>query len=162
MGSRTLYVKDERGVFVPASGELILAGAQAHLRTRVRRGTPLTSPQLVREFLTINLADRDVEYFCLLLLDTRHRLLKFVELFRGTIDGASVHPREVVRVAIENQAAAVLLAHNHPSQIGEPSHADELITRRLKEALALIDVRVIDHLIVAGTTVVSFAERGLI
>ena len=162
MGSRTLYVKDERGVFVRASGELILAGAQAHLRTRVRRGTPLTSPQLVREFLTINLADRDVEYFCLLLLDTRHRLLKFVELFRGTIDGASVHPREVVRVAIENQAAAVLLAHNHPSQIGEPSHADELITRRLKEALALIDVRVIDHLIVAGTTVVSFAERGLI
>jgi len=162
MGSRALYVKDEHGVFVPASGELILAGAQAYLRTRVRRGTPLTSPQLVREFLAINLADRDVEYFCLLLLDTRQRLLKFVELFRGTIDGASVHPREVVRMALETRAAAVLLCHNHPSQIGEPSHADELITRRLKDALALIDVRVIDHLIVAGTNVVSFAERGLI
>jgi len=133
MGSRILYVKDERGAFVPASGALVLAGAQAYLRTRVRRGTPLTSPNLVREFLAINLADRDVEYFCLLLLDTRHRLLKFVELFRGTIDGASVHPREVVRVAIESQAAAVLLAHNHPSQIGEPSHADELITRRLRD-----------------------------
>lgn len=162
MGSRTLYVKDERGAFVAASGELILAGAQAYLRTRVRRGTPLTSPQLVREFLKVTLADREVEYFCLLLLDTRHRLLKFVELFRGTIDGASVHPREVVRMAIESQAAAVVLAHNHPSQIGEPSHADELITRRLKDALSLIDVRVVDHLIVAGTNVVSFAERGLI
>jgi len=130
------------------------------MRTRVRRGTPLTSPQLVREFLKITLADRDVEYFCVLLLDTRHRLLKFVELSRGTIDSASVHPREVVKVAIETQAAAVVLAHNHPSQIGEPSHADELITQRLKEALALIDVRVIDHLIVAGTSVVSFAESG--
>jgi DNA repair protein RadC len=162
MRRQPLYVRDERGQFVPASGELVLAGAQAYLRTKMRRGVPLTNPQVVRDFLKVTLAERDVEYFCLLLLDTRHRLLKFVELFRGTIDGASVHPREVVRTVLEAQAAAVVLAHNHPSQVGEPSHADELITRRLKDALALIDVRVIDHLIVAGTEVVSFAERGLL
>lgn len=162
MKRQALYVRDERGQFVPASGELVLAGAQAYLRTKMRRGVPLSSPQVVRNFLKVTLAERDVEYFCLLLLDTRHRLLKFVELFRGTIDGASVHPREVVKAAIEARAAAVVLAHNHPSQVGEPSRADELITRRLKDALALIDVRVIDHLIVAGSEVVSFAERGLI
>jgi DNA repair protein RadC len=112
--------------------------------------------------LTVTLGDRDCAYFGLLLLDSRHRMLRYVELFRGTIDGASVHPREVVKTAIESQAAAVVLVHNHPSQIGEPSTADELITKRLREALALIDVRVLDHLIVAGNEVVSFAERGLL
>jgi DNA repair protein RadC len=162
MRRRALYVRDERGDFVPASGDLILAGAQAYLRTKVRRGVPLTSPQVVRDFLTVTLADRDSEYFCLLLLDARHRLLKFVELFRGTIDRASVHVREVVKVVIEAQAAAVVMVHNHPSQVTDPSSADELITRRLKEALALIDVRVVDHLLVAGSEVISFAERGLI
>jgi len=162
MRRRTLYVRDERGEFVPADAELIMAAAKAYLRTQVRRGVPLTSPQVVRDFLTVNLSQRDVEYFCLLLLDTRHRLLRFVELFRGTIDGASVHPREVVKVALESRAAAVVLVHNHPSQVSEPSAADELITRRLKDALALIDVRVIDHLIVAGADVLSFSERGLI
>jgi len=96
------------------------------------------------------------------LLDARHRLIEFVELFRGTIDGASVHPREVVKLALARGAAAVVVVHNHPSQIAEPSQADELITRRLKDALQLIDVRVLDHLVVAGSNVLSFAERGLI
>jgi len=96
------------------------------------------------------------------LLDCRHRVLRYLEMFRGTIDGASVHPREVVKVALQEQAAAVLLVHNHPSKIGEPSAADELITQRLRDALSLVDVRVLDHLIVAGSDVVSFAERGLI
>lgn len=116
----------------------------------------------MRDFLTVNLGDRDSEYFCLLLLDSRHRFLRFVELFRGTIDGASVHPREVVKTVLDTRAAAVVLAHNHRSQVCEPSAAHELITRRLKVSLELIDVRVLDHLIVGGAELVSFAERGLL
>jgi DNA repair protein RadC len=139
-----------------------VAAAKAHLRRRVRRGVALTSPSLVRDFLAVTLGDRDCEYFCVLCLDTRHRFPRFVELFRGTIDGASVHPREVVKLAIESQSAAVLLMHNHPSQVAEPSHADEIITKRLVSSLSLIDVRVLDHLIVAGDDVVSFAESGLL
>jgi DNA repair protein RadC len=96
-----------------------------------------------------------------ILLDKRHRLIEYVELFRGTIDGASVHPREVVKLALAKNAAAILLAHPHPSGVAEPSQADELITQRLKDALSLIDVRVLDHLIIAGGDVVSMAEKGL-
>jgi DNA repair protein RadC len=96
------------------------------------------------------------------LLDKRHRLIEYVELFRGTIDGASVHPREVVKLALARNAAALLFAHPHPSGVAEPSQADELITQRLKDALSLIDVRVLDHFIVAGGDVTSMAERGLI
>ena len=96
------------------------------------------------------------------LLDNRHHLLAFVELFRGTIDGAAVHPREVVKEALRHNAAAVILAHNHPSGIAEASQADRLITQRLREALQLVDIRVLDHLIVAGDFILSFAERGLL
>jgi DNA repair protein RadC len=95
-------------------------------------------------------------------LDNRHRLIAFDELFRGTIDGASVHPREVVRQALARNAAAVILAHNHPSGVAEPSQADELITQRLKEALALVDIRLLDHLVVGDGSCVSFAEKGLL
>ena len=102
------------------------------------------------------------EVFCVLYLDGRHRLIEYVELFRGTIDGASVHPREVVKQALEKNAAAVIFAHPHPSGIAEPSQADELITRRLKDALAIVEIRVLDHLIVAAGDVISFAERGLL
>ncbi|HEV2700046.1 MAG TPA: JAB domain-containing protein, partial [Steroidobacteraceae bacterium] len=94
--------------------------------------------------------------------DTRHRLIAFEELFRGTIDGASVHPREVVRQTLARNSAAVILAHNHPSGVAEPSQADELITQRLRDALALVDVRVLYHLIVGGDRCMSFAERGLL
>jgi DNA repair protein RadC len=162
MRTETLYVRDERGEFTPADGVKVLAVAKAYLRNKVRRGAALTSPSTVRDFLAVTLGDRDCEYFCVLCLDSRHRFLRFVELFRGTIDGASVHPREVVKLAIESQSAAVLLVHNHPSQVAEPSHADELITRRLRESLSLVDVRVLDHLIVAGDTVLSMAEKGLL
>ncbi len=126
------------------------------------RGPALTSPDATRAFLIAALGTSPYEVFCVLFLDNRHRLIAMTELFRGTIDGASVHPREVVREALSHNAAAAVLAHNHPSGIAEPSQADELITVRIKEALGLIDVRVLDHLIVGGSACVSFAERGLI
>jgi DNA repair protein RadC len=120
----------------------------------------MASPRLVKEFLSIKLGALEHEIFCVLLLDKRLRLIEYVELFRGTIDGASVHPREIVKLALAKNAAAVLLAHPHPSGVAEPSQADELITQRVKEALALVDIRVVDHLIVAAGEVVSLAERG--
>ena len=162
MGSDTLYVRDHSGEFIMATTEVIVAAAKAHLRRRMRRGAKLASPGLVRDFLAVTLGERDCGYFCVLFLDAQHRFLRFVELFRGTIDRASVHPREVVKAALDAQAAVVVLVHNHPSLVGEPSAADELITRRLRDALGLIDVRVIDHLIVAGSDITSFAERGLL
>ena len=127
----------------------------ATVRRSIRRPT-------TRRFLSARLRDQPHELFCCLHLDNRHRLIAFDELFRGTIDGASVHPREVVKQALARNAAAVILAHNHPSGVAEPSQADELITRRLREALALVDIRVLDHCIVADTGCLSFAERGLL
>ena len=121
----------------------------------------ITSPDASRAYLKLQLAERTQEVFCCLFLDNRHRVIAFEELFYGTIDGCSVHPREVVRRVIEHNAAAVILAHNHPSGVAEPSQADMTITKRLREALTLIDVRVLDHLVI-GDEVVSFAERGLI
>ena len=162
MKSTILYVRDTHGAFVPAKSVEVLAAAKLHLSHRIRRGVKLSSAGIVRDYLAVTLGDRDCEYFCVVCLDARHRFLCFVELFRGTIDRASVHPREVVKLALETQSAALLLVHNHPSQIAEPSAADELITKRLQEVLALIDVRVLDHLLVAGDQVISFAERGLI
>jgi DNA repair protein RadC len=162
MSNTTLYVRDERGTFLQADGKAILAAAQAHLSRRVRRGTDLTSPALVRDFLGVRLSARDCEYFCVITLDTRNRMIQFTELCRGTIDGAAVHPREVVKLALAEAAASVILAHNHPSGIAEPSVADRLITARLQQALALVDIKVIDHVIVAGGESMSFAERGLL
>ena len=150
------------GGYRPARIEEILDAARRALSTRVKRGTSLTSPKLVRDFLTVQLGALEHEVFCVAYLDNRHRLIEFVELFRGTIDGATVHPREVVKQALQLNAAAVIFAHPHPSGIAEPSHADELITHRLREALALVEIRVLDHLIVAGGDIVSLAEKGLI
>jgi DNA repair protein RadC len=127
---------------------------------RLRLRPLLASPQAAREYLCGQLRDRDHEVFCCLYLDSRHRLLHYEELFRGTIDGASVYPREVVKRALESRAAALILAHNHPSGVAEPSGADERITQRLKEALALVDIRLLDHLIVGEGGCVSLAELG--
>jgi DNA repair protein RadC len=157
-----LWVLDERRVARPASNDEILRAARGVMNRRVRRGTSMASPKLVRDFLATKLGTLEHETFCVLLLDKRHRLIEYVELFRGTIDGASVHPREVVKLALEKNAAALLLCHPHPSGVAEPSQADELITQRLKDALSLVDIRVLDHLIVAGGDVLSMAERGLI
>jgi DNA repair protein RadC len=136
--------------------------ARRHYAEAMRAGPPLDSPQATRDFLIRRLRDTPHELFCCLHLDNRHRLIAFDELFRGTIDGASVHPREVVKQALARNAAAVILAHNHPSGVAEPSQADELVTRRLREALQLVDIRVLDHMIVADNGCLSFAERGLL
>ncbi|HVF34975.1 MAG TPA: DNA repair protein RadC [Candidatus Saccharimonadia bacterium] len=131
------------------------------LGAAVRRDA-LTDPRRCGEYLRAWLGPYPYEVFACLFLDNRHRVIASEELFRGTIDGASVHPREVVRRALSHNAAAVILAHNHPSGVAEPSAADVAITRRLRDALALIDVRVLDHLIVGETAPVSLAERGLV
>jgi DNA repair protein RadC len=125
------------------------------------RGDALINPDAVRLYLLAKLRDQPAEVFACLFLDTRHRVIAYDELFFGTIDSALVHPREVVRKAIKHNAAAVIFAHNHPSGLAEPSRADEQITQKLKDALSLLDVRVLDHFVI-GDTVVSFAERGLL
>lgn len=136
--------------------------SRRHLSESMRAGPLLASPKATRDFLAARLRDLEHEVFCCLYLDKRHRLIQFEELFRGTIDGASVHPREVVKLALQKNAAAVIVAHNHPSGIAEPSHADELITQRVKQALALVDIRLLDHIIVGDGLSVSLAERGLV
>ena len=125
-------------------------------------GTLLASPTDTREFLSLRLRDKPFEVFCCLYLDNRHRVIRFEELFRGTIDGASVYPREVVRAALAVNAAAVILAHNHPSGVAEPSEADRQLTLRLGRALALVDIRLLDHIVVGDGLCVSLAERGLL
>jgi DNA repair protein RadC len=157
----TLYVRDQSG-FREADATDVLDRAQALIAQRFRAGSPvLASPERTREFLRVHLGGLNVETFGMLHLDNRHRLIAAEDLFRGTLDRASVHPREVVKAVLAHNAAAVVLYHNHPSGLSEPSAADELITRRLKEALALVDVRVLDHLIVAES-IFSFSEHELL
>ena len=122
----------------------------------------MTSPQAVRDYLRTRLACLPHEIFACLFLDSQHRVISCEELFRGTLAQTSVYPREVVKAALARNAAAVIFAHNHPSGVAEPSRADELLTSALKQALALVDVRTLDHMIVAGSQVLSFAERGLL
>lgn len=133
-----------------------------HLLESLHRGSVLTSPEQTRRYLSSHLRDCQQEIFVCLFLDTRHAVIRCEELFYGTIDGASVYPREVVKRALKHNAAALILAHNHPSGVAEPSQADIRITERLKAALGLVDIRVLDHLIVGDGQVVSLAERGLL
>lgn len=146
----------------PVSDDALVDAALKILAEQLVRGDLLESPTTTRKYLALRFSSLEHEVFCCLFLDNRHRVIACDELFRGTIDGASVHPREVVKRALAHNAAAVILAHNHPSGVAEPSQADELITLRLKDALGVVDIRVLDHLIVAGAKVVSLAERGLI
>jgi DNA repair protein RadC len=125
-----------------------------------KRGTALNDPQQVRKWLRCEFRDRSCEVFACVFLDARHRLIRFEELFNGGIDGTEIYPRAVIQHCLRHQAAAVLLVHNHPSGHPEPSAADHAVTARLKQALALLDIRVLDHLIVAGNSITSFAERG--
>jgi DNA repair protein RadC len=157
----TLYVR-EQADYRPATSQELIQAARTALARRFRRGTSLDSPGAVRDYLRLALTELEHEVFSMILLDTRHRLIAYTQMFRGTIDGSSVHPREVVKEALKHNAAAVIFAHNHPSGLPSASQADELITQRLKDALALIDVRVLDHLIVASEGITSFAESGLL
>ena len=136
--------------------------ALAVLKDLHRPGLELPSPSSTRDYLRVLLADRKAEVFGCLYLDNRHRVIETAELFQGTIDGAAVYPRVVVQQALTLNAAAVMFFHNHPSGVAEPSNADEAITRRLKDALALVDIRVLDHFIVTAGESLSFAERGLL
>jgi DNA repair protein RadC len=145
-----------------ATFEEVLSAARLHVSRRMRHGVTLDSPRATRDYLTVRLGAREHEVFCVIYLDNRHRIIEYQELFRGTIDGASVHPREVVKEALHRNAAACILVHNHPSGVAEPSQADQLITQRIKEALAMVDIRVLDHLIVAGSDLTSMAEKGLV
>ena len=135
--------------------------ARRALRADIARGDALSSPDAVRDYLKLALAPETVEVFVGLFLDSQHRLIAAEELARGTLAQTSVYPREVVRTALRRNAAAVIFAHNHPSGVAEPSRADELLTQALRNALTLVDVRTLDHLIVAGARVTSLAERGL-
>jgi DNA repair protein RadC len=136
--------------------------ARRYFEESLPSGELIRSPQDTESFLKARMQHLDHELFCCLYLDNRHRVLRFDELFRGTIDGTSVYPREVVKEALAVNAAAVILAHNHPSGVAEPSQADERITRRLKSALDLVDIRLLDHLIVGEGAATSLASRGLL
>jgi len=136
--------------------------ARRALKEEISSRDALSSPRAVRDYLRLAIFRREHEVFVVLLLDAQHRMTASEELFRGTLTQTSVYPREVVKCALKHNAAAVIFAHNHPSGVAEPSHADEILTRSLKAALALVDIQVLDHFIVAGSRTMSFAERGLL
>jgi DNA repair protein RadC len=146
-----------------ADDDAAIARALAIIEERMSASRDmLGSPELARNFLTLKIAALEFEVFYCIFLDSQNRLLACDEMFRGTLAQTSVYPREVVKAALRHNAAAVMFAHNHPSGVAEPSRADELLTQTLKETLSLVDVRTLDHFIVAGAKIISFAERGLI
>jgi DNA repair protein RadC len=169
-GLRKFIAADRRRFCaIPGLGAARFAELQAaveisrrQLTESLKAGPSLASPRATCDFLSAKLRDLEHEVFCCLYLDKRHRLIEYEELFRGTIDGTSVHPREIVKLALQRNSAAVIVAHNHPSGVAEPSQADELITQRVKEALGLVDIRLLDHIIVGDGVSVSLAERGLL
>jgi DNA repair protein RadC len=160
--SSVLLVRDVAGDYRQVDADEVLLAAQEVLLGRVRGSEVLSSPQAVRDFLRVKLGTLEHEVFAVVHLDTQNRVIEYVEMFRGTVSQTSVYPREVVREAMKRNSAAMLLVHNHPSGSTQPSRADEMLTQTLKAALALVDVRVLDHLIVAGDDILSMAERGLL
>lgn len=142
--------------------QAVLEMARRHFCEILQRGDALTSPDITRAYLSAQLRGYSYEVFACLFLDNQHRVIKLEELFRGTIDSASVYPREVAKAALRHNAAAIIFAHNHPSGISEPSQADRMITDKLKQALALFDIRVLDHFIIGDGIPYSFAEHGLL
>jgi DNA repair protein RadC len=156
---------EQRPGLGPAKSARLLAVlelSRRHLGESLQRGAPLESPEMTERYLKIMLRDHPNEVFACLFLDTRHRVIAFEELFFGTIDGATVYPRVVAEKALRFGAAAVILAHNHPSGVSEPSLADQAITRRMKEALALLDIRLLDHFVIGDGSPVSMASRGML
>ena len=169
-GLRQLLLADQKA-FCQFSGlgeakftqlQAVLELSRRHLKETLQRGQFLQNPQATQDYLSAQLRDLPYEVFACLFLDNQHRVIEFEILFRGTINGSSVHPREVVRKTLKYNAAALILAHNHPSGIAEPSSADRHITKQLTEALGLIDVRVLDHIVVGDGECVAFSERGWI
>ena len=143
--------------------DLVITQALAIMESRLQyHRDALSSPQAVRDYLRLRIADREWEVFVVLFLDAQNRLIACEEMFRGTLTQTSVYPREVVKAVLKHNAAAVIFAHNHPSGIAEPSRADELLTQTLKQALALVECKTLDHFVVAGEKTTSFAERGLL
>ena len=140
----------------------VMEVARRCLKEDLRSASALTSPGAVRDYLRLAISTREHEVFVCLWLDAQHRVIACEELFRGTLTQTSVYPREVVKAGLRANAAAVIFAHNHPSGVAQPSQADELLTRNLKEALSLVDIKVLDHFVVAGRQTLSFAERGLL
>ncbi len=140
--------------------QAVLEMARRHLHEQLARGEALTSPALTRRYLQAQLRDERSEVFAALFLDSQHRVLAFEPLFRGTLDSAAVYPREVVKRCLAHNAGAIIVAHNHPSGVAEPSQSDRRITERLRDALALVDIRLLDHIVVGDGEVVSLAERG--
>jgi DNA repair protein RadC len=157
-----LLVREADGQYRAANPEEVLLQARRVLSYRVRRGAVFSSPAIVKDYLRLQIGELEHEVFCVLFLDAQNRMIAMREMFRGTVTQTSVYPREVVKEALVLNAASVILAHNHPSGHPEPSRADEFLTQTLKTSLALVDVRVLDHLVVGGSEVVSFAERGLL
>jgi len=149
--------------FTFTSKKEVIAAAIGFVEEKARYATePLESPSAMGDMLRLRIGHSEREVFCVIYLDAQHRLIEVEELFYGTIDGAAVYPREVAKAALAKNAAAVCLGHNHPSGVAEPSNADKRITQRVKEALGLLDIRCIDHLIVSPTQRYSFAEHGLL
>lgn len=146
-----------------ADDDVLIQRALTIMESRLQnRHDALNNPQAVREFLRLRIAAREWEVFVVLFLDAQHRLIACEEMFRGTLTQTSVYPREVVKAALKHNAAAVVFAHNHPSGVAEPSRADEFLTQTLKQALALVDCKTLDHFVVGGEKTTSFAERGLL
>ena len=160
--STGFFVQEIEGAYRCAKADEIIETALALVEERHRSGTTLSAPRAAREYLALRLGSVEHEIFACIFLEAQNRIIEYVELFRGTVTQTAVYPREVVKEALRRNAVALILVHNHPSGIGEPSRADEHLTQTLKDALALVDVRVLDHLIVGGTGLTSLAERGLL
>ncbi len=158
----SLLVRDVAGDYRPAKADEVLQAALRVLAGQMYGSEALTSPQVVRDFLRIKLGTLEHEVFAIIHLDAQNHVIDYVEMFRGTVSQTSVYPREVAKESLARNSAALILVHNHPSGVAEPSRADEMLTQTLKSALALVDVRVLDHLVVAGANILSFAERGLL
>jgi len=159
------FIKENDGLYVlsrTVNDQDILSAAKEILARRFRRGTQLTSPQQSKDYLISQIAHLEHEVFFMIFLDNKHHILASEIMFQGTVDGASVYPRECVKRALSLNAAACIISHNHPSGISVPSSSDKAITHKLKDAMALMDIRLLDHIIVAGVQTYSFAESGLI
>lgn len=160
--AESLLVQEAPGTYRPAEPGEVLRAAQRFLASQVRGAQLMSSPAVVKDFLRVRLAALPHEVFAVVHLDAQNRVIDYAEMFRGTVTQTSVYPREVVREAMQRNSAAVLLVHNHPSGTTQPSRADEVLTQTIESALALVDVRVLDHLIVGGADILSMAERGLL